>query len=82
MIKTLKKYIFVLPIYFLFFIFIAVIGLVKVDYNLLAPAVNDDGSTFIYGPSEYEPEGSFHTTSGVSVDEVTILQRYVGSWLD
>jgi len=78
MIKTFKKLKFILPIYVLFFIFISISGIIQVDYRLIAPAFNDDISETIFIPSMYETEGSFHTTSVISLDRITYLQLLIG----
>lgn len=81
MVKTLFKLRFIIPFYFIFFIGLAVIGLVHVDYTLVAPAYNDDISKTIHVPSDNVSEGSFHTTSVISLTEVTILQKFLGDRL-
>ena len=82
MIKTFKQYVIILPIYLLLFIGLAVISLVKVDYTVLAPAYNDNIADTIYVPSEFTSEGTFHTTSVMSLDEISILQKFVGDLIN
>lgn len=72
--KTLNRFKFILIPYFILVIAVFVTGLVKVDYTLVAPAYNDNVNETIFVPSDNVVEGSFHTTSVISLDEVTYLQ--------
>ncbi len=54
------------------------ISIFRIEYSFTAPGFNDDISTFIVVNSEFESSGSFHTTSVISVDKITILQYLIG----
>ncbi len=63
-------------------ILITILGLVRVDYTLTSPAVNNDVSNFIEIESEYESDGSFHTTSVFVIRKMTSLQYIVGKYVN
>lgn len=79
--KTLYKFRFFLPIYLLLSVGLIIVGSVSTNFTLIAPALNDNINTTINVPSEYESEGSFYTTSVISLDKTTILQKYLGDLL-
>jgi PDZ domain-containing protein len=55
--------------------------LYEVDYTLTSPAYNDNIGDTIVIPSDYEIEGSFHTTSVFSLENISLYQYYVGQAL-
>lgn len=62
------------------FIPLMFISLFRIEYSFTAPGFNDDISEFIIINDDYSPDGSFHTTSILSVDKITILQFIVGNF--
>ena len=69
-----NKYKITFTIYFLFFVIIFVSLQTAVGFTVVAPAYNDDIDDFIVVPSSYEAEGSFHTTSVISLDSMSLFQ--------
>lgn len=53
----------------------------KVDYSITAPAYNDNIEDTIKIPSDYETAGTFHTTSVISIDRISLLQKWLGDTL-
>ncbi len=76
--NTLQKYKKLIIVFSLFFIPLMTIGVFKVDYSLTAPGYNDNVDQFIQVNTSYEPEGSFHTTSVISLRGITYLQYLLG----
>lgn len=75
---TLLKYKKLIIVFSFFFIPLMFISVFKVDYNLIAPGYNDNVDEFIEIRSNNDSEGSFHTTSVISVKGITYLQYLVG----
>lgn len=74
------KYKKLIIVFSFFFIPLMFISIFKVDYSLTAPGYNDNVNQFIVIESNYEVEGSFHTTSIISIKGITILQYLIGSY--
>jgi len=55
------------------------ISVFKVEYSLTAPGYNNNVDSFIVVDSEYEIDGSFHTTSVISLKGITYLQYLIGN---
>jgi PDZ domain-containing protein len=51
-------------------------------YSLTAPALNDDISDTIVIPNGHDPEGSFHTTSVISLDNINYIQYVYASMMN
>ena len=77
--KTLNKYKYRFIIIGFFFILTAVLGSVRISYDFLAPGFNNNVDTFMVVESDYESSGSFHTTSVISFERITILQYLTGN---
>ena len=56
-----------------------VISLYRIDYSFTAPGYNDDISGFIVIEDGYDTDGSFHTTSVIVLDKISIIQYLLGS---
>lgn len=80
--STFLKYKKLIIIFSCFYIPLMFVSAFQVDYSLTAPGYNDDISDFIVVPSEFEQEGSFHTTSVISIDGISLLQFWIGSLED
>ena len=76
---TFLKYKKLIIVFSLVFIPLMFISVFKVDYNLTAPGYNDNVNQFIEVNPIYEPAGSFHTTSVISLKGITYLQYLLGS---
>ncbi len=76
---TFLKYKKLIIVFSLFFIPLMFISVFKVDYNLTAPGYNDNVNQFIVVDSDFETDGSFHTTSVISLKGITYLQYLLGS---
>lgn len=61
------------------FIITASLGLIRIDYEFTAPGYNSNVNEFLIIESDYESSGSFHTTSVISFDRITILQYLTGN---
>ena len=79
---TFLKYKKLIIVFSLFFIPLMFISVFKVEYNLTAPGYNDNVNQFIEVTSNNESEGSFHTTSVISLKGITYLQYLLGSTED
>ena len=55
------------------------ISIYKIDYSLTAPGFNDDISSFIIIEDSVWTGSSFHTTSVIALDGITITQYIVGT---
>lgn len=73
------KYKKLIRVFSLFFIPLMFISIFEVDYSLTAPGYNDNVDQFIMIDSEYSIEGSFHTTSVISIKGISIIQYLIGS---
>jgi PDZ domain-containing protein len=73
----LYKYKILLAILIVLLISVSLISFIKVEYSLVAPGYNDDISTIITVDIGNETTGSFHTTSVIVVNEVSLLQRFI-----
>ena len=76
--RTLLRYRILIIVFSSLFIPLMFISLFRIEYSFIAPGFNDDISEFIVVNEDYNPSGSFHTTSVISVDKMTILQFIVG----
>ena len=58
--------------------------LVKTNYSVVAPGYNDNvsGTIYVETSNGADQEGSFHTTSVFSIEEIFIYQRFLGNLLD
>ncbi len=56
---------------------VSLISFIKDEYSLVAPGYNDNISTIITVDIGNETTGSFHTTSVIVVNEVSLLQRFI-----
>jgi PDZ domain-containing protein len=63
------------------FVLVLILSLVPVGYRTTAPGYNHEAGDFISIDGGYESEGTFHTTSVISLNRTTILQRWVGDFL-
>lgn len=77
--KSFLKYKKLIIVFLIFFIPLMFISVFKVEYNLTAPGYNDNVNQFIVVNSDYESLGSFHTTSVISLKEITYLQYLIGN---
>ena len=76
--KTLINHKFLFGILSLLFITITILGTLRIEYSFRAPGYNDNVERILIVESDYEQVGSFHTTSVIAFDKVTILQKLVG----
>ena len=65
--------------FLLLFVPLMVISLYRIDYSLTAPGCNDDISTFIIIEDGSISSSSFHTTSVIVLDKISIIQYLIGS---
>lgn len=79
--KTLLNNKFLFGILSLLFITITILGTIRIEYSFRAPGYNDNVERILIVESEYEQVGSFHTTSVIAFDKVTILQKLVGDMM-
>ncbi|MCK5387667.1 MAG: hypothetical protein KAJ22_00130 [Candidatus Izimaplasma sp.] len=77
---TFIKYKKFLIAFMIIFIPLMVVGLFPVDYSLVSPGFNDNIINSIRIDEGLDTGSTFHTTSVVSIDEITILQYILGSW--
>ncbi len=77
--KTFSKYKRLLIAFLLVFIPLMGVSTFKIDYSITAPGFNEDISSFIVIEEAYHTSSSFHTTSVVVLDGVTILQYLLGN---
>ena len=77
--KTIKQYKFLIIGVFVVYVLVLTSILYEVDYSLVAPGYNDNVEDTIEVVSEYESIGSFHTTSVVSLDRISLYQYLLGS---
>jgi len=77
--RTVLRYKILIIVFSSLFIPLMFISLFRIEYSFLAPGFNDNISEFIVVNEEYNPSGSFHTTSVISLDKITILQFIVGA---
>ncbi len=77
--SSFLKYKKLIIVFSLFFIPLMFISIFKVEYTLTSPGYNDNVNQFIVVNSDYESTGSFHTTSVISLKEITYLQYLIGS---
>lgn len=75
---TILRYKILIIVFFSFFVPLMVISLFRIEFSFTAPGFNDAISDFIVINDDYNPSGSFHTTSVLSVDKITILQYIIG----
>lgn len=73
------KYKKLIIVFSLFFIPLMFISVFKVEYSLTAPGYNDNVNQFIIVNSDFETDGSFHTTSVISIKGITYLQYLIGN---
>ena len=66
--------------FLLLFVPLMVISLYRIDYSLTAPGCNDDISTFIIIEDGSISSSSFHTTSVIVLDKISIIQYLIGSF--
>ena len=81
--QTLNKYLaWILPAIFLYGVIMTLL-IVQTNYSVTSPGYNDNVSDTIYVmPSiNSDQEGSFHTTSVFSMEEVSIYQKWLGGRL-
>jgi len=76
---TFLKFKKLIIIFFSLFVPLMFISLFRIEFTFTAPGFNDDISMFIEFPDNYESSGSFHTTSVISLDKITILQYLIGN---
>ncbi len=77
---TIIKYKKLIISFLLLFVPLMFISIYRIDYSLTAPGCNDDISTFIIIEDGYATSSSFHTTSVVVLDKISIIQYLVGSF--
>ncbi len=80
--RTLLRYKILIIVFSSLFIPLMFLSLFRIEYSFISPGFNDDISEFIVVNEEYNPSGSFHTTSVLSVDKATLLQFIVGTLED
>ena len=68
----------IIIVFFSFFIPLMFLSLYRIDYTFTAPGFNDDIASFITIDSEYEMKGSFHTTSVIVYERISLLQFLLG----
>lgn len=81
MIQTLKQHRILFSLLTIFFGFMLVVGTVRVDYSFSAPGYNDNVDQFLTIETDYNASGSFHTTSVIVMDKVSILQYFTGKMM-
>lgn len=82
--KTLNKYLFIiLPVLVLYGALLTLL-FTKTNYSVTAPGYNDNIEQTIYVEmiEDAIQEGSFHTTSVIALEEVSVYQRFLGNVLD
>jgi len=79
MIAVLNKFKWFYIVSFIVFGAILTISIWPVEYSLIAPAVNDNIEDVIVVESEYNHKGTFHTTSVISLNEISYLQYFLGT---
>ncbi len=81
MIKTMQAHKTLLIVLCVSVFFTLLLTIIPLDYTLTAPGFNDNVSTFIQVPSTQESEGSFHTTSVIVLDRISMYQYALGNLL-
>lgn len=76
---TILKHKIMIIILSLLFIPVMVMSVYNVDYVLISPGFNSRVETTLIINYEYKAEGSFHTTSVLSIDGITYLQYILGN---
>lgn len=82
--QTLNKYIvFIIPAIFFYGVVLTLL-FTKTNYSVVAPGYNDnvDYSIYVEPVDAAIQEGSFHTTSVFSMEEISLYQQYLGMLLD
>lgn len=79
--NTFNKYKIQLILYFVIFVVLFTFSVTTIDYTVVAPAYNDDIKDTIIIPSSNNTEGSFHTTSVISLDSMSLIQYLIGTSL-
>ncbi len=74
----LKKHRLLFSVLTVLFFFVLTVGTIRVDYSFRAPGYNDNVNEFLTIESDYNASGSFHTTSVIAMDKVSILQYFTG----
>lgn len=77
--KTLSNHKLTLAILGIIFVITVTLSAIRVDYDFKAPGYNANVNEFITVESEYEAEGSFHTTSILKFERITLMQYIVGN---
>lgn len=77
--QSFLKYKKLIIVFSCFFIPLMFISFFKVNYSLTAPGYNDEVGKFIEIENGYSSSGSFHTTSVISLDGISIFQYLLGS---
>ena len=78
--KTLIKYKKLLIGFLLVFIPVMFMSTYRIEYSFKAPGLTDNISTFIVIEDSYYSSSSFHTTSVIVLNKITIIQYLLGTW--
>ena len=77
--KTFIKYKYYVIAFLVLFIPLMSISIYQIEYSLIAPGLTDNIDTFLIIEGGYNTENTFHTTSVMVVDKVTVLQYLLGN---
>lgn len=81
--KTLNKYKFIIIPFILVYGFFLYVFFTSTTYELTAPGYNSNVSDTFYIENEYdhENEGTFHTTSVIVLNEISLYQKFLAERL-
>ncbi len=77
--KTLKDHKFLFISLTLLFITTVLLGTIRIDYDFKAPGYNTNVDEFLEIESQYDSSGSFHTTSVIAFERITMMQYLFGN---
>jgi PDZ domain-containing protein len=77
--KVLQHHRFELILSSFFFVVLVFVSLFPVKYRVIAPGFNDEVGSFIEIENAYPMDGTFHTTSVIVLDRISLIQKWVGS---